>query len=226
MAEGKHQFKLSEPNIKRILDAGRIETELECEQVALAKRYLAQQEKSNPELDATIDALRNLIFEFEGRRWSDRSTITDAQIEESESAVNQAEKEFVLIRKRRKLILAKLREFSLKQKDLALLLSHSKSYTSELLNGLRPFSSNDLKLIHLLFKIPLDDLVITIASQETLSRLENTIDKISVSNPQAKLLRSALAGRPLDRSFLLEDWNEQEPKPEEPSTEELPLSNK
>lgn len=226
MAQDKHQFKLSEPNIKRILDAGRIETELECEQVALAKRYLAQQEKSNPELDATIGALRNLVIEFEARCWSDRSAITDAQIEESDAAVNQAEKEFVFIRVRRQLILAKLREFSLKQKDLALLLNHSKSYTSELLNGLRPFSSNDLKLIHLLFQIPLDQLVIAVASQETLSRLENTINKISASNPQAKLLRSALADHPVNRSFLLEDWNDQEPGPEEPVTDELTLSNK
>ncbi|MDR6803732.1 transcriptional regulator with XRE-family HTH domain [Dyadobacter sp. BE34] len=229
MVKSKHQLELNEPNIKRILDAGRIETELECEQVTLAKRYLRLHEENLPDLGTTIKALSNLIIEFEDRRWSDRSLITDAQIEESDAAVIQAEKEYVFIRQRRNLILAKLQELSLKQKDLALLLNHSKSYTSELLNGVRPFSTNDLKLIHLLFEIPLTDLIITIPSQETLSRLETAIDKISSFNPKAKLLRETLANRPVAKGFLPDNWDEEDAEEEtepEKHADELTLSNK
>lgn len=229
MAKSKHQLELNEPNIKRILDAGRIETELECEQVTLAKRYLRLHEENLPNLGTTIKALSNLIIEFEDRRWSERSLITDAQIEESDAAVIQAEKEYVFIRQRRNLILAKLQELSLKQKDLALLLNHSKSYTSELLNGIRPFSTNDLKLIHLLFEIPLTDLIITIPSQETLDRLETAIGKISSLNPKAKLLRETLANRPVAKGLVSDDWYEDDPREEtepEDHADELALSNK
>ncbi|MGG7662892.1 helix-turn-helix domain-containing protein [Dyadobacter sp. BHUBP1] len=229
MAKSKHHMELSEPNIKKILDAGRIETELECEQVTLAKRYLRLHEENLPDLGTTIQALSNLIIEFEDRCWSDRSLITDAQVEESDAAVIQAEKEYVFIRQRRKLILEKLQALSLKQKDLALLLNHSKSYTSELLNGIRPFSTNDLKLIHLLFQIPLTDLIITIPSQETLSRLETAIDKISSLNPKAKLLRETLANRPVAKGLLPDNWDEDDLREEiepEDHAGELTLSNK
>lgn len=193
MAKIKKLAELGEPDIKRILDSGRIETELDHERVMLADRHLMLQEEVQPDLRATRKAISDLIVEFESRRWSDRSLITDAQIEESEAAEIQAEKEFAFIRQRRKLILAKLKALHLKQNDLALLLNHSKSYTSELLNGIRPFSSNDLILIHLLLGIPFEDLFITILSQGTLARLSAAIDKISATNPKAKSLRSALA---------------------------------
>jgi hypothetical protein len=192
MAQSKRPFGVGEPDIRKILDAGRIETELECERVMLAARHLMLRQEDQPDLLAIRGALRDLIVEFENRRWSDRTLITDAQIEESDAAAIQAEKEYAFIRQRRKMILSRLKESYFKQNDLALLLNHSKSYTSELLNGIRPFSSNDLILIHLLFKIPLKDLFITILSQETIVRLDTAIDKISASNPRAKSLRSAL----------------------------------
>lgn len=230
MAQRKRLAELAEPDIRRILDAGRIETELDLERVTLLERHLMLQEEQQPELRETIRILSDLTIEYETRKWSDRSLITDAQVEESDAAVIQAENEYVFIRQRRNLILAKLQELSLKQKDLALLLNHSKSYTSELLNGIRPFSTNDLKLIHLLFQIPLTDLIITIPSQETLNRLETAIDKISSLNPKAKLLHETLANRPVAKGFLPENWNEEglqeETEPEEPIIDELTLSNK
>ncbi|MBO9614077.1 MAG: helix-turn-helix transcriptional regulator [Dyadobacter sp.] len=225
MVQGKHHFELSEPNIKKILDAGRIETELECEQVTLAKRYLTLQEEDQPDLGVTIEALSNMIIEFEARCWSDENLVSDAQMEESEAAEIQAEKEYAFLWKRNKLILDRLQALSLRQKDLALLLNHSKSYTSELLNGIRPFSTNDLKLIHLLFEIPLKDLIINIPSQETLSRLETAIAKISSVNPKARLLQETLANRPVAKGFLPENWDEEETEPEDHAVE-LTLSNK
>lgn len=230
MAQNKKVAELGEPNIKKILDGGRIETELDHERVLLADRHLMLQEETQPDLRPTRKAISDLIVEFEARCWSDENLVTDAQMEESEAAEIQAEREYVFLWKRNKLILSKLQELSLKQKDFALLLNHSKSYTSELLNGIRPFSTNDLKLIHLLFEIPLTDLIITIPSVETLSRLETAIAKISSSNPKAKLLRTTLANRPVAKGFLSEGWDnedfEEQSEPDEHVTDELTLSNK
>lgn len=229
MAQRKKTAELAEPDIRKILEAGRIETELDLERVTLAERHLMLQEKQHPELRKTRITLSDLTIEYESRKWSDRSLITDTQVEESEAAEIQAEREYVFLWKRNKLILAKLQELSLKQKDLALLLNHSKSYTSELLNGIRPFSTNDLKLIHLLFQIPLTELIITIPSQETLSRLETAIDKISSFNPKAKLLRETLANRPAAKGFLPDNWDEEDAEEEtepEKHADELTLSNK
>ena len=230
MAQRKRLAELAEPDIRRILDAGRIDNELDLERVTLAERHLILQEEHQPELRETRRALSNLTIDYEHRHWSDSSRITDAQVEESDAAEIQAEREYVFIRDRRKLILAKLQALSLKQKDLALLLNHSKSYTSELLNGIRPFSTNDLKLIHLLFEIPLKDLIINIPSQETLSRLETTIEKISSLNPKARVLHETLANRPAAKGFQSEGWDdedlEEQNEPEEHVPVELTLSNK
>lgn len=229
MAQRKKTAELAEPDIRKILEAGRIETELDLERVTLAERHLMLQEKQHPELRKTRITLSDLTIEYESRKWSDRSLITDTQVEESEAAEIQAEREYVFLWKRNKLILAKLQELSLKQKDLALLLNHSKSYTSELLNGIRPFSTNDLKLIHLLFQIPLTELIINIPSQETLSRLETAIDKISSFNPKAKLLRETLANRPAAKGFLPDNWDEEDAEEEtepEKHADELTLLNK
>ncbi len=229
MAQNKKVAELGEPNIRKILDAGRIETELDHERVLLADRHLMLEQETQPYLRPTRKAISDLIVEFEARCWSDENLVTDAQMEERDAAEIQAEREYVFLWKRNKLIIAKLQELSLKQKDFALLLNHSKSYTSELLNGIRPFSTNDLKLIHLLFGIPLQDLIITIPSQETLSRLETAIDKISSLNPKAKLLHETLANRPIAHGFLTEEWDDEDsPEETEPEdhADELTLSNK
>lgn len=196
MAQSKKLDRLSEPDIRRLLNAGSIESELDFERAMLADRFLRLYEQNQPELGATRKALRTLIANFETKRWSDETLVTQAQLEENDAAEIQAEKEYEFIKRRRKLILSRLKELHLKQNDLALLLNHNKSYTSELLNGIRPFSSNDLILIHRLFKIPLEDLFITILSHEIIVRLDVAIDKISASNPKAKLLRSTLVDSP------------------------------
>lgn len=230
MAKIKKLAELGEPDIKKILDVGRIETELDHERILLADRHLMLQEEAQPNLGPTRKAISDLIVEFEARCWSHENLVTDAQMEEHDAAEIQAEREYIFIRDRRKLILEKLQALSLKQKDLALLLNHSKSYTSELVNGIRPFSTNDLKLIHLLFEIPLSDLIITIPSQETLGRLETAIEKIASSNPKAKLLHTTLANRPVAKGFLSEGWDdevlEEQSEPEEHIADELTLSNK
>ena len=86
-------------------------------------------------------------------------TITDNQIIESDLAESlvQAENEFLY--KRKELIKNKLRVSGLNQNDLAKILGHRKGYMSELINGLRPFSKEDIVIISQLFKIKLEHLV-------------------------------------------------------------------
>lgn len=223
MAQNKKLDRLSEPDIKRLLNAGRIESELDFERAMLADRFLRLYEDDQPELKTTRKALRTLIADFETKHWSDETLVTEAQLEENDAAEIQADKEYTFIKQRRKLILSRLKGLFLKQNDLALLLNHSKSYTSELLNGIRPFSTNDLVLIHLLFKIPLKDLFIMILSQETIVRLDAVIDKISASNPKAKLLCSVLVDSPPE-VVLQPEPHEEKTKLRKPAQTKYPVS--
>lgn len=89
--------------------------------------------------------------------------------------------QFILqsLKRRKELILSKLESLNLKQQDLCNLLDHNKSYISELLNGIRSFSSVDLVIIHRLFKINLEDLLPTTIPLETQKRIQQSLANIS-----------------------------------------------
>ena len=57
---------------------------------------------------------------------------------------------------KKELIKEKLKSVGLNQNDLAKILGHKKGYMSELINGLRPFSKEDIIVINRLFKIKLE----------------------------------------------------------------------
>ena len=82
------------------------------------------------------------------------------------------------LRNRKEIILERLRKLDLKQQDLGKLLDHNKSYTSELLNGVRAFSSGDLILIHRLLGIKLKDLFLTTVPLATQKRVKASVAKI------------------------------------------------
>jgi transcriptional regulator with XRE-family HTH domain len=89
----------------------------------------------------------------------------------------QAENDFYEKRKER--IKSKLKEAGLTQNDLAKILGHRKSYMSELINGLRPFSKEDLIVINRLFKIKLEDLIPTFIKQDRASHIKRTLESLS-----------------------------------------------
>ena len=89
----------------------------------------------------------------------------------------QAENEFHY--KRKELIKKKLKEAGLNQSDLAKILGHRKGYMSELINGLRPFSKDDLVVINRIFKINFDDLIPAFIDQKTVSHIQKTLDSLS-----------------------------------------------
>jgi transcriptional regulator with XRE-family HTH domain len=131
--------------------------------------------------------LRDLIKKYEEENWSDENSISNNQIKESDFAESlvQAENEFDHSRK--KLIKEKLKLYGLNQCDLAKILGHIKGYMSELVNGLRPLSKEDIVVINRLLKIKLDVLIPTFINQDRALHIKRTLD--SLSNSKRKLTK-------------------------------------
>ena len=77
---------------------------------------------------------------------------------------------------------------------MGIILGHSKSYMSELMNGISPFNNRDLIIIHRLFHIKLENLILTIIPQKDRSKIKASILKIN--KPSLKLTKVDL-----DKSF-------------------------
>ena len=176
--------KFSIQNIQKI---NSLTSELEFEKASslyLQIRVLVKEDKS---YEPIRTHLRGLIKDYEEKNWSDDNSVTDEQIKESDlaEALIQAENEFY--HKRKELIKAKLKDAGLNQNDLAKILGHRKGYMSELINGLRPFSKEDLVVINRLFKIKFEDLIPAFIKQEKASHIKKTLE--SLSNNKIRLTK-------------------------------------
>lgn len=176
--------KFSIQNIQKI---DSLTSELELEKASSLFLQLRVLEKEDESFRPIRNHLRNLIEDYEKNNWADEDNITDNQIKESDlaEALVQAENEFY--HKRKELIKIKLREAGLNQTDLAKILGHRKGYMSELINGLRPFSKEDLVVINRLFKIKLEDLIPTFIKQERATHIKRTLK--SISNNRIRLTK-------------------------------------
>jgi len=125
--------------------------------------------------------LRNLIKQYEQEYWADENLIADEQVKESDLAESLVRAENVFFQKRKTIIKAKLKKAGPNQNDLAKLLGHRKGYMSELINGLRPFSKDDIVVISRLLKIELKDLIPTFIKQERALRIKETLKLLSNS---------------------------------------------
>lgn len=186
MAQEQRFNQLKEFDVNALIASGSITSELEFQRASMADRSLRLLAEDNPALNVTRAALRELLIQYEAVHWSNADAVTNEQVVESDAAEDLAFAELKFVKRRREIILGKLREQGLKQKDLAALLLHSESYTSELLNGIRAFSTADLILIHKLFKIELKDLLITTLSDETREKVNATIERISSKNANVR----------------------------------------
>jgi transcriptional regulator with XRE-family HTH domain len=168
--------KFSIQNIQKI---NSLTSELELEKASSLFMQLRVLEKEDKSYKLIRNHLRDLIKDYEKKNWVNEDKITDSQIKESDlaEALIQAETEFYY--KRKELIKSKLKEAGLNQTDLAKILGHRKGYMSELINGLRPFSKEDLVVINRLFKIKLEDLIPTFIKQERASHIKRTLSTIS-----------------------------------------------
>ena len=73
-------------DIKEIENIERIENEYDLQKASLLDRKLRLMIKENPDLKPIRKKIRDLIAEYENKKWSDFENITDSQIEESDKA--------------------------------------------------------------------------------------------------------------------------------------------
>lgn len=169
----------------KTLQKGSISNELELEKALIIERKLRLLAKDNPELAESRTQLRAIIKEYEKLNWNADSIISDKKIQESDLAELIAEQERKFLAKRKEILKAKLSELGINQQDLGQILGHSKSYVSELINGINPFNLKDLIIIHKLFKIKLEDLIPTTIPQKESEKIKSSILKIN--KPKLKL---------------------------------------
>jgi antitoxin component HigA of HigAB toxin-antitoxin module len=175
-------------NLKKILRKGAISNELEFQKASIIDRRMRLLVKEFPELSDDREQLRALLKAYEDKHWVGQE-ITDKKVQESDLAGHFAEQERAFLDKRKNAIKSKLKEVGITQKQLGDILGHtSATYMSELMNGINPFTLNDLIVIHQLLNIELESLIPTILSQQVRSRVLGTISKLK--NPKLKLIES------------------------------------
>lgn len=178
--EMKTQF-----DIAALMKKGEIQDELDLERALIADRKLRILAKEDPKQKGLRKKLRNLIEDYERRNWSSNSKISDKKLQESDAAATLAEEERQFIQKRKDLIRDKLKKRNLTQQDFGMILGHkNKSYISELMNGISPFSLKDLIIINRLFGIDLKDLIPTFLPQPERLKVLKSIQKLE--NPKLK----------------------------------------
>lgn len=170
-------------NIDNLIKHGKISNELELEKALIVERKLRVQAKKDPSLNTRRSQLRDLIEAYESKNWSEDSEISEAKIKDSDLAETIAENERIFLARRKELIKTELKKFGLSQQEFGQLLGHnSKSYTSELMNGISPFTMKDLVIINRLFKISLADLIPTFISHEDRLEIKSSIKKLRKPN--------------------------------------------
>lgn len=172
-------------NIKKIIELKEIQNELDFERALIADRKLRVLSKEDPKLKIARKKLRDLIEKYENRNWVANALIDEKKIQESNIAESIAEKERLFIEKRKVLIKSKLKNLNLNQQEFGVILGHkSKSFVSELMNGISPFSLKDLIVINRLLKIDLTELIPTFLPQTDRIKIITSIEKLN--NPKLK----------------------------------------
>lgn len=177
-------------DIDNVLKISALSNELDLERATALQGKLRWMIKDDPSLKPLRKHLRDLIRDYENAVWSHEDLITDSQIAESDKASDLVAYEQNFIQKRKEAIKKALLLRSLTQKDLARILGHRKSYMSELINGVRPFSLIDLTIIHRLLKIKLSDLIPTVIKDEIVSHVKEVLQDLN--KPNLRLEKSDL----------------------------------
>lgn len=172
-------MKGSSFDIDLLIKRASIESEYELEQALLADKKLRLLIKKNPSLKKKRIRLREIISAYESKNWSLESSITKKQIQASDEAEILVENEERFYQERKIMIKSKLKKLSLNQQEFGQILGHnSKSYISELMNGVSPFSLKDLIIINKLLKIDLKYLVFTSIPLEDRKKIAKTIKEL------------------------------------------------
>lgn len=178
-------------DLKSILKAGKLTNELDLERALILDRKLRLLVKEDSELLESRKQLRSIIKQYEKTNWSKESKIDELKIKESDDAAFIAEQERIFVEKRKNTIKEKLDTLKITQQELGKILGHGKSYISELMNGISPFSMRDLVILHRLFGIKLENLIPTIISEKDRDRIRTSLSELN--KPELKLEKEDLA---------------------------------
>ncbi len=173
--------------INNILKLDKLNNELEYEKAISIYGRLRWMVKEDNSLAPIKQHLKILIKQYEETHWEDETKISAEQIKESDIAEKIVSSENDFIQKRKELIREKLRENGITQKDLAKILGHRPNYMSELINGMRPFSRNDLIVLHRLFGLDLNDLFPPFLKTEVTNHIKQTINELKNRRTKIKL---------------------------------------
>jgi transcriptional regulator with XRE-family HTH domain len=173
--------------IDNILKLDKLNSELEYEKAISIYGKLRWMAKEDNSLIPVKQHLKILIKQYEGTHWKDETKISDEQIKDSDIAEKIITSENEFIQKRKELIREKLRENGITQKDLAKILGHRPNYMSELINGIRPFSRDDLIVIHRLFELDLNKLFPPFLKPEVTNHIKQTLNELKNSKTKIKL---------------------------------------
>lgn len=178
--------------LQHILNASLIKSEIELERVLVLYNKLRLLSKDDKSLVSTKNELRKLILQYEKLNWNKGAKISTKKVLENNNAVKIAEQERLFMEKRKEILKSILNKYKLSQQDFGVLLGHSKTYISELVNGLTPFSNKDIVLIHNLFGIKLELLISTNINLSDKIRLKEKISLIN--NPRLNKVYSTKIG--------------------------------
>lgn len=172
-------MKLQSFDIDSLLRKGEITSELELEQSLLAERQLRILAKENPSIKEKRSSLRDIISSYEAKHWSLANLIEKEQLIKSDEAEVRVEEERIFNQNRKEIIKSKLATIKLNQQEFGQILGHNnKSYMSELMNGISPFSLKDLIVISKLLQIDLKELVFTSLPMEDKLKIVQTIKRM------------------------------------------------
>ncbi|MEA3497014.1 MAG: helix-turn-helix transcriptional regulator [Bacteroidota bacterium] len=173
--------------IDNILKIDELNSELEFENATLIQGKLRWMVKDDSSLEPIRKHLISLIEKYESEHWSNESEISEKQVKESDIAEKIVSTESGFIQKRKEFIKEKLKENEITQKDLAKILGHRPNYMSELMNGVRPLSRDDIVVIHKLFEIEFKDLIPPFLKKEVTNHIKATLGKLRNKKVQLKI---------------------------------------
>ena len=173
--------------IDNILKIDELNNELEFERASSIHGRLRWMVKEDSSLEPVRLHLKSLIKKYELKNWDKEDEITDEKIRESDLAEKIVNAENIFVSKRKELIKEKLKENDLTQKDLGKILGHRPNYMSELMNGVRPFSRDDIVVLHRLFDIEFKDLIPPFLKKEITNHIKSTLGELNSSKVKLKL---------------------------------------
>ncbi len=173
--------------IDNILKIDKLNSELEFERATSIQGKLRWMVKKDSSLEPVRQHLLVLIEKYENEQWGIESEITDEQVKESDIAERIVGAENIFIQKRKELIKGKLKDNDITQKDLAKLLGHRPNYMSELINGVRPFSRDDIVIINRLFKIDFKDLIPPFLKKDVTNHIKTILGELKNKKVRLKI---------------------------------------